>query len=273
MKHGIDTRHDSRSAGASRRLPRVNILGVGITPVNLAQAVATIERWREEGRREYVCCTSVHGLVEAQRDPEIRSALNRAGLATEDGMPLVWWCRRSGVSGAGRVCGSDLLAEMCKIAAQRGHRHFFYGGSPRVVEKLVLRLTQRFPGLIVAGYRAPPFRPLTEEEDAADMEAINQTRPDFVWVGLGMPKQEKWMAQHVGKIHAAALLGIGAAFDFLAEEKPRAPLWMQRSGLEWLFRLMTEPRRLARRYLVDNSIFMARAFQQLAGWKSYALDR
>jgi len=272
VKHSIDSGRDRQPAGVSSQVPRVNILGVGITPVNLAQAVATLERWHSEERREYVCCTSVHGLVEAQRDPEVRSALNRAGLATEDGMPLVWWCQRSGFRDAGRVCGSDLLEAMCEIAPRHGHRHFFYGGSARVAEKLVLRLTQLHPGLVIAGYRSPPFRSLTEVEDAADIKAINETRPDFVWVGLGMPKQEKWMAQHVGKIHAAALLGVGAAFDFFSEEKPRAPLWMQRSGVEWLFRLMIEPRRLAHRYLVDNSVFVARAIQQRAGWKSYAQD-
>ena len=156
--------------------------------------------------------------------------------------------------------------------AHNGHRHYFYGGSPRVVEAMVSRLTQRFPGLTVAGYRSPPFRPLTPEEDAADIQAINEARPDFVWVGLGMPKQDKWIVQHVGKIQAAALLGVGAAFDFVAGIKPRAPLWMQRSGLEWLFRLMIEPRRLAHRYLVYNSIFVVRALQQVAGWKSYAQD-
>jgi N-acetylglucosaminyldiphosphoundecaprenol N-acetyl-beta-D-mannosaminyltransferase len=161
---------------------------------------------------------------------------------------------------------------MCDRATQTGDRHYFYGGSPRVVETLASRLQQRFPGLIVAGYRSPPFRPLTAEEDADDIRAINETRPDYVWVGLGMPKQDKWIVQHVGKIEAAALLGVGAAFDFAAGTKPRAPLWMQRSGLEWLFRLSTEPRRMAHRYLVYNSIFIARAFQQLAGWKSYAQD-
>ena len=250
-------------------VPRVNILGVGVTPVNLGQAVDTLDKWRDEGRREYVCCTSVHGLVEAQRDPEMRGVLNRAGLTTEDGMPLVWWCQRSGYPDAGRVSGSDLLLAMCERAPERGHRHFFYGGSPRVVETLVLRLKQRFPGLVVAGYRSPPFRPLTQEEDAADVQAINETRPDFVWVGLGTPKQDKWMALHVGKIHAAALLGVGAAFDFVSEARPRAPLWMQHSGLEWLFRLMTEPSRLAARYLVIIPIFLVCALQQLAGWKSY----
>jgi N-acetylglucosaminyldiphosphoundecaprenol N-acetyl-beta-D-mannosaminyltransferase len=267
MKPRMDPHHGRRWTGA-----RVNILGVGITPVNLAQAVATLEQWHEEGRREYVCCTSVHGLVEAQKDPEVRSALNGAGLATEDGMPLVWWCQRAGFAQAGQVCGSDLLEAMCVRAAQRGHRHYFYGGSPRVVEQLVSRLTQRYPELIVAGFSSPPFRPLSPEEDAADLAAINEARPDFVWVGLGMPKQEKWMASHVGLIHAAALIGIGAAFDFHAGTKPRAPVWMRRSGTEWFFRLITEPRRLAHRYLVYNSIFLARAFQQLVGWKSYVQD-
>jgi N-acetylglucosaminyldiphosphoundecaprenol N-acetyl-beta-D-mannosaminyltransferase len=224
------------------------------------------------GRRDYVCCVSVHGLVTAQRDPEVRSALNRAGMATEDGMPLVWWCRHAGHAQARRVCGSDLLDAMCVLAVRRGHRHFFYGGSPAVLEQLVARLTRRFPGLLVAGYRSPPFRPLTDEEDAADVAAINETRPDYVWVGLGMPKQEKWMASHVGKIHATALLGIGAAFDFHAGTKPRAPRWMQRSGFEWLFRLLSEPRRLAHRYLIDNTIFVARTAQQLLGQKPNARD-
>jgi N-acetylglucosaminyldiphosphoundecaprenol N-acetyl-beta-D-mannosaminyltransferase len=272
MKHLADQRENNQLAGVPSVIPRVNILGVGVTPVNLAQTVEILEGWRAEERREYLLCTSVHGLVEAQGDPEIRSALNRSGLTTEDGMPLVWWCKRSGYSNAGRVSGSDLLMTMCERAPQTGHRHYFYGGSPRVVEALVSRLVQRFPGLIVAGYRSPPFRPLTQEEDAADVRAINETRPDYVWVGLGMPKQDKWIVQHVGKVQAAALLGVGAAFDFVAGTKPRAPLWMQRSGLEWLFRLITEPRRLAYRYLVYNSIFVVRALQQLAGWKSYARD-
>jgi len=261
VKHLAVQCKSNQPAGVQIMGPRVNILGVGVTPVNLGQAVATLEKWRDEGRREYVCCTSVHGLVEAQRDPEMRSVLN-----------LVWWCKRSGYPGAGRVSGSDLLLAMCERAPKRGHRHFFYGGSPQVVETLVLRLRQRFPGLVIAGYRSPPFHPLTQQEDAADVRAINETRPDFVWVGLGTPKQDKWMAQHVGKIHATALLGVGAAFDFVSEAKPRAPLWMQRSGLEWLFRLVTEPRRLAPRYFAIISIFIVRALQQLAGWKSRAPD-
>ncbi len=269
---GFDRGCSSGLTGDQDRIQRVNILGVGVMPIDLHQAVATLGRWRNEGRRDYVCCVSVHGLVMAQRDPAVRSAINQSGLATEDGMPLVWWCRRAGFAGAGRVCGSDLLDAMCALGAQRGHRHYFYGGTPLVLEQLASRLTRRFPGLVVAGYRSPPFRPLTEKEDAADVAAINEARPDYVWVGLGMPKQEKWMASHVGRIDATALLGIGAAFDFHAGTKPRAPAWMQRSGFEWLFRLASEPRRLAHRYLIDNTIFVARTVQQLTGQKSYARD-
>jgi N-acetylglucosaminyldiphosphoundecaprenol N-acetyl-beta-D-mannosaminyltransferase len=161
---------------------------------------------------------------------------------------------------------------MCGLAAARGHRHYFYGGTPEVVEKLIARLSERHPGFTVVGHRSPPFRALSEAEDAADVAAINATQPDFVWVGLGMPKQEKWMAAHVGRIDAAALLGVGAAFDFHAGTTPRAPLWMQRSGVEWLFRLATEPRRLARRYLIDNTIFVTHALRQAVGWKTYAQD-
>jgi N-acetylglucosaminyldiphosphoundecaprenol N-acetyl-beta-D-mannosaminyltransferase len=251
---------------------RVNILGVGAMPLDLNRAVATLEQWRVEGRQEYVCVVSVHGLVVAQRDPAIRRALNRSGMATEDGMPLVWWSRLAGFSQARRVCGSDLLDKVCAYGAPNRFRHYFYGATPKVLEQLVERLKKRHPDLCVAGYHSPPFRPLTEPEDAAEIAAINEAKPDFVWVGLGMPKQEKWMVAHLGKINAAALIGVGAAFDFHAGTKPRAPVWMQRSGLEWLFRLMCEPRRLAHRYLIDNSLFIFHTLQQLAGLKTYPRD-
>jgi N-acetylglucosaminyldiphosphoundecaprenol N-acetyl-beta-D-mannosaminyltransferase len=254
------------------RAMRTNVLGVGVVAADLPRTVATLEKWRAEGRRDYICCVSVHGVVTARRDPAVRSALNCSGLATEDGMPLVWWSRRMGFADARQVCGTELLEAMCALGTKQRYRHYFYGGSPRVVEKLVSRLTERHPGLIVAGYHSPPFRSLTEEEDAADVEAINRVQPDFVWVGLGMPKQEKWMASHLGRIHATALLGVGAAFDFHAGTKARAPVWMRKSGFEWLFRLISEPRRLAHRYLVDNSIFIAYTIRHILGWRSYTLD-
>ena len=251
---------------------RVNILGVGAMPLDLNRAVTTLERWRAERRREYVCVVSVHGLVVAQHDPAIRNALNHCGMATEDGMPLVWWSRLAGFSQARRVCGSDLLDEVCAYGVPHKFRHYFYGASPKVLNQLIERLEKRHPGLCVAGYRSPPFRPLTSAEDAADIAAINETQPDFVWVGLGMPKQEKWMVEHLGRINATALIGVGAAFDFHAGTKPRAPVWMQRSGLEWLFRLISEPRRLAHRYLIDNALFIRHMLQQVTGWKTYAQD-
>jgi N-acetylglucosaminyldiphosphoundecaprenol N-acetyl-beta-D-mannosaminyltransferase len=144
---------------------KVNILGVGISPVNLADAVAMLEGWRKTGRRDYVCCVSVHGLVTSQRDPAIRSALNGAGLATKDGMPLVWWCRRAFASDQRRVCGSELLEAMCAMGVTEGHRHYFYGGSQQVIDQLVGRLSDRFPGLVIAGHKSPPYRALTQEED------------------------------------------------------------------------------------------------------------
>ena len=251
---------------------KVNILGVGAMPLDLGKAVAMLEQWRVERRREYVCLISVHGLVVAQREPTVRSALNRCGLAAEDGMPLVWWSRLAGFSQARRVCGSDLLDEVCAYGVSRKYRHYFYGASSRVLALLVDRLQRRHPGLVVAGYHSPPFRPLSAAEDAADIAAINEARPDFVWVGLGLPKQEKWMVEHLGKIDATALLGVGAAFDFHAGTKPRAPIWMQRSGLEWVFRLMSEPRRLAHRYLIDNALFVGHMLQQVTGRKTYTQD-
>ena len=266
----VEPRH--QGCRADGKAARVNILGVGAMPMVLPQAVQILEKWREEGRRDYVCCVSVHGLVSAQRDPSVRSALNGAGLATEDGMPLVWWSRRAGFRKADRVCGPDLMEAMMSISAERGHRHYFYGGNPETIIRLVDNLRARFPGIIIAGQRSPPFRPMTEAEDAADVAEINATCPDFVWVGLGMPKQEKWMAAHLGQIDAAAMLGVGAAFDFHAGAKPRAPRWMQRSGVEWMFRLATEPRRLGHRYLIDNAVFLLRSLQQVSGMKTYAQD-
>lgn len=251
---------------------RVNILGVGIVPTTLADTVACLEAWRNDIACRYVCCVTVHGVVSAQRDSAVRAALNRAALATADGMPLVWWYRGAGYRQAGRVCGPDLMDALCARSAREGHKHYFYGGSPRVLERLVERLKEKHPGLLVAGYRSPPFRALTAQEDADDVAAINASGADYVWVGLGMPKQEKWMAAHTDLIPAATLLGVGAAFDFHAGTLTRAPVWMQRSGTEWLFRLASEPRRLARRYLIDNSVFVLQATQQLIGARRYAQD-
>jgi N-acetylglucosaminyldiphosphoundecaprenol N-acetyl-beta-D-mannosaminyltransferase len=237
-------------------LPRAEILGVDVTPMDLPSAVATLQSWCAGGTRAYVCCVAVHGLVVAQRNQAVRSALRGAAMATTDGMPLVWLSRGRGFGAARRVCGPDLLGAMAEASGHAVHRHYFYGGSPASLSRLVDALRTRYPAMQIVGWNAPPFRPLTQAEDEADVAAINAAKPDFVWIGLGMPKQELWMAAHQGRITATAMIGVGAAFDFHAGTKPRAPRWMQVSGLEWAFRLSCEPRRLAHRYIVDNSLFV-----------------
>lgn len=251
----------------SSAIRTVNLLGVKISPTTLSVALALMEEARASGRKEYVCCLCVNSLVEARRNPAVLLSLNRAWFNTQDGAPLAWWCRLKGFLGTERVCGRDLLESVCAVGLTRGYRHFFYGGAPEVTAKLVRNLRLRFPGLQIVGRHSPPFRELTPEEDAVNIAMINDARPDFVWVGLGTPKQDRWMAEHVGKIDAAVLVGVGAAFDYLGDNLRPAPNWMQRAGLEWLFRLLSEPRRLAHRYLVGNCIFLVCIAVQLLGWK------
>lgn len=234
----------------------MNVLGVGVSAVDMERAVAEIVRWVEAREQHYVCVTGVHGVMESQRDPELLGIHNTSGLTTPDGMPLVWMGRWAGADGMDRVYGPDLMLALCALAAKRGWSCYFYGAGEGVPELLAERLAARFPGLRVAGTMSPPFRPLTPGEDAAVVERINAAAPDLVWVGLSTPKQERWMAAHVGRLTAPVLLGVGAAFDIHAGLLPQAPRWMQRAGLEWLYRLLREPRRLWRRYLRNNPRFL-----------------
>lgn len=242
--------------GLTRGAARVDVLGVGVSAVDMAQAVAEIRRWVEEGERHYVCVTGVHGVMESQRDPELRRIHNASGLTTPDGMPMVWAGRRAGAGHMARVYGPDLMLELCALSVKRGWSSFFYGGAPGVPERLAERLAARFPGLRVAGCLSPPFQPLSPPEDEEVVRRIDASGADLVWVGLSTPKQERWMAAHVGRLRAPVLLGVGAAFDIHAGLLPQAPRWMQRSGLEWLYRLAREPRRLWRRYLGNNPRFL-----------------
>jgi N-acetylglucosaminyldiphosphoundecaprenol N-acetyl-beta-D-mannosaminyltransferase len=194
--------------------------------------------------------------MEARRDPELRRIHNASGLTTPDGMPMVWAGHRAGAAHMRRVYGPDLMLAVCEVAAERGWSSFFYGGGPGVPELLAERLSVRFPGLRIVGTCSPPFRPLTPDEDQMVVAQINHSAPDLVWVGLSTPKQERWMAAHAGRLDARALLGVGAAFDIHAGRLPQAPPWMQRSGLEWLYRLGREPKRLWRRYLHNNPRFV-----------------
>lgn len=247
-----------RAAPEKVREPkRVPVLGVGVSAVNMSTATARIERWIERREQNYVVCAPVHGVMDCQRDETLRGIYSRAGMVLPDGMPIAWICRRKGFREVGRVCGVDLMMALCERSGARGYKHFLYGGwPPDVVERLATRLRERFPGIRIVGTHAPPFRPLTPEEDAAVIEKINAADPDIVWIGLGTSKEKYWAASHVGKVAAPVLIGVGAAFDFHAGIKPRAPAWMQRSGLEWFFRLLTEPKRLGPRYLRDNPQFV-----------------
>jgi N-acetylglucosaminyldiphosphoundecaprenol N-acetyl-beta-D-mannosaminyltransferase len=264
-------RLDTTEAGAGSAISRVNVLGVGVSAINMAMAGEVIQGWIARREHRYACFATVYGIMECRRDASLRRVYNAAGLVTPDGMPLVWLSHRAGFRFVQRVYGPDLMLELCALPGGL-HRHFLYGGAEGVPERLAARLTARFPELVVAGAYAPPFRPLSASEDVAVVDRINASGADIVWVGLGAPKQERWMAEHVERLAAPALLGVGAAFDFHAGLKLQAPRWLQRHGLEWLFRLATEPRRLAGRYLVNNPLFVLLVLIQAWGLAHYDLD-
>ena len=248
---------------------RVNILGVRMSAINMAQALSIIDGWIAHRQQHYVCITGVHGIIESQRDEGLRRIHNEAGLVTPDGMPLVWLGRLHGHAHVERVYGPDLMLAVCEQSLSKGYRHFFYGGGEGVPTLLTTNLRRRFPSLQVVGGYSPPFRPLSGAENEQIVDAINEAAPDIVWIGLSTPKQERWMAEHLGRLAAPVLIGVGAAFDFHSGLKKQAPRWMQRSGLEWLFRLATEPRRLWRRYLVNNPLFVVLVVLQVLGLKRY----
>ena len=248
---------------------RFNVLGVGISAINMSDALTTIENWVTHRKQHYVTITGVHGVMESQRDESLRRIHNRAGMVTPDGMPMVWLGQLGGHSNMTRVCGPDMMLEVFKESVARGYRHFFYGGNEGVPELLKNRLEEKFPGINVVGTYSPPFRSLTEDEDQNIVTMINETQPDIVWVGLSTPKQERWMAAHMNRLEAPVLVGVGAAFDFNANLKKRAPLWMQKSGLEWLYRLLDEPKRLWKRYLINNPLFILGVIRQTLGLKRY----
>jgi N-acetylglucosaminyldiphosphoundecaprenol N-acetyl-beta-D-mannosaminyltransferase len=242
---------------------RSDILGVCVSAINMEDAVASIERWIATRTPTYVCITGVHGVIESLGDLRLRKIHNDAGLVTPDGMPLVWMSRWLGCDRTRRVYGPDLMRTLSALSVSRGYRHFYYGGDRGVADRLNQTLTRAYPGLQVVGTLTPPFRPLSPEEDDAVIVQINAAKPDIVWVGLSTPKQEFWMAAHAGRLDAPVLIGVGAAFDFLAGIKTQAPRWMRRSGLEWLFRLLQEPRRLWRRYFTIVPRFTILALEQL----------
>jgi len=234
-------------------------------------ALRAIEHWIDAAEPNYVCVTPAHSIMDAYHDGGFRRILNSSGLTTPDGMSLVWILRLLGHKEVDRVYGSDLMLSLCQYGVEKEYRHYLYGGEPGVAEALASRLTDRFEDIQIAGIHSPPFRKLTNEEDQEVVEKINSTNPDIVWVGFSSPKQERWMAEHLGKIEAPVMIGVGAAFDFLSGRKPQAPRWIQRSGLEWLFRLVTEPKRLWPRYRqYPNFVWLV--LLQLLGLKEFPIE-
>lgn len=252
---------------------RFNVLGTGVSALSLDEARDFVLAAHGRSRVGYICCATAYNVNLAHTDVALRTAYNRSSLTTPDGMPLVWLGRWHGHRTITRVYGPDLMEAVCDAGRVVGLTHYFYGGKPGIAGQLAARLTERFPGLQVVGTFTPPFRPLDDDELAALRTDIAAKRPDVVWVGLSTPAQEKFMAGHSPLLDAGIMIGVGAAFDFLSGTVPQAPRWMQRSGLEWLHRLGTEPRRLWKRYLVHNPMFVLRTLGQLSGLRRYPLDR
>jgi len=237
-------------------LDNFDLLGVKISVTNLAKACQAIEDWIKTGRRAYVCIVPVATIVNCQDDRQYREIVNGAGMNTPDGMPLVWLGRMKGYKEIDRTYGPDLMRKFCALSQDRGYRHYFYGGTPETNQLLLSKLRELFPRIDIVGSFAPPLRDIGEREELSVLTQINHARPDILWVGLGSPKQDYWMCHHREKLDVPVMVGVGAAFDFIAGVKKQAPRWMQRCGLEWFFRLCTEPRRLWRRYLVGNAKFI-----------------
>ena len=253
-------------------LNRVNVLGVGLSVLNLRTALAAIADAIGRRQKGYICVTGVHGVMEAQADEAFKRILNGAFLCTPDGMPMVWAGRLRGHREMDRVYGPDLMLDVCAWSETSGARHFFYGGAHGVAEVLVQKLQARFPKLEIGGTFTPPFRPLDAKEEKHFTETIRAAKPHILWVGLSTPKQEKFMAEFLPKLDVTLMIGVGAAFDFHSGRVRQAPRWMQRSGLEWFYRLCQEPRRLAKRYFKNNPLFALKILGQLCGLKKYPLE-
>lgn len=242
---------------------RERVLGSPVHLVDAATALQRIAGWAAQRDSRVVCFSNVHAVVTHGRDAAFAQAVDAADLALPDGAPVAWMLRRLGHAGQQRIAGPDLMLDVLAMAAARDLPVFLLGGTPETLQRLQQRLRERWPALHLAGAESPPFRNATEAEDAALVERIARSGAALLLVGLGCPKQEVWMAAHRGRV-PAVMLGLGAAFDFHAGTRRRAPHWMQRLGLEWLHRLAQEPRRLGPRYLDTNAAFVLGALRQLA---------
>ena len=237
------------------QIPTCNIMGVNIAAINMEWLLDFTEKNIKELSGDYLCVSNVHTTVTSYDDPDYCAVQNGGIMAIPDGGPLSTVGRKRGFQNMERTTGPSYMGEILKLSAEKGYRHYFYGSTEETLEKLYQKLTASYPSIQIAGMYSPPFRPTTPEEDAAVVKRINETKPDFVWVGLGATKQEKWMAAHQGVVEGF-MVGVGAGFDYFAGNIERAPEWMQKCNLEWFYRLMQDPKRLFKRYLVTNTKFI-----------------
>jgi N-acetylglucosaminyldiphosphoundecaprenol N-acetyl-beta-D-mannosaminyltransferase len=237
------------------QIPTCNILGVNIAAINMNRLLDFTEKHIKDLSGDYMCVSNVHTTVTAYENEKYRSIQNGGIMAIPDGGPLSTVGRKRGFKDMERTTGPSYMEEILKVSVERGYRHYFYGSTEETLEKLFTKLNDCYPSIQIAGMYSPPFRKLSKDEDEAIIERINETNPDFIWVGLGAPKQEIWMADHQGRVNGF-MVGVGAAFDYFAENISRAPKWMQKANLEWLYRLMQDPKRLFKRYLHTNPKFI-----------------
>jgi N-acetylglucosaminyldiphosphoundecaprenol N-acetyl-beta-D-mannosaminyltransferase len=251
-------------------LPCANVLGVKVSAVDMKLALDLADQWiQSKAGKGYICVCGVHGVMEAYADSDFRQILNKAVMNVPDGMPMTWVGRLQGIRDMDRVFGPDLMAEVCRLSVQRGYRHFLYGGKPGVADSLRQALQRRFPGLQVVGTYTPPFRSLTPKEESDLAAQVRESRPHIIWVGLSTPKQERFMAQYVDRLEVPLMFGVGAAFDYHSGRIRDCSRWVKRAGLQWLHRLMQDPKRLARRYLRSNPAFLWHIALQLSRLRQY----
>jgi N-acetylglucosaminyldiphosphoundecaprenol N-acetyl-beta-D-mannosaminyltransferase len=243
----------------------VEVLGVPLALTDYDDMLTWIDAMISSSERGYLCACNVHTVMASREDPELRAALSAASINVPDGQPLVWAINSLGHSLRSRVYGPELMSRACTQAAEMGHRFYLYGGRNQgALVQLALNLRQLHPGVKIVGGYSPPHRPLSDDEQEAIVSEINHSGADVVWAGIGVPKQEKWMAEVRPRLEAPVLIGVGAAFDFHAGLVPQAPNWIQESGLEWSYRLAHEPRRLWKRYLRYNPKFVGAFARQLS---------
>jgi len=254
---------------ASNKSSKANVLGVEIDAFNLEHVLARIAHALEVRRKGYVCLVGVHGVMECQRDPAVAKAIANAELTVPDGMPTVWMGRHQGHTEMQRIAGPDLMLEVLSRDEFRGRTHFLFGGKEGIAAELRDKLMLRYPELKIAGTYTPPFGPMSPEQDEEFRAMIKRTQPDIIWVGISTPRQEFFMAQYLPLLDTTLMFGVGAAFDFHTGRITDCADWIKRAGLQWLHRLLQDPKHLWKRYMRNNPLFLFYAFLQLTGLKSY----